>query len=179
MVSIPIEAMETPYTEDEAPRLRTAPVSLPTEEESAFQLVADKKLTPSKRGQFVTKHASRIVTTFHAMRELDTTAERRHAQALLVGRMFSELGMFGTPPPKEVPEAFVTAAQAPPSEEDGRRIGRLISDYEEHPAIMAIDTAIDRLTDAGERLDAIQMLRGAAILIHHSYDEIPRERIEQ
>lgn len=181
MVSLRMESSDLPpKIEDNLPRLRTAPVSFKKDKEPAFSLMPDEQLSPAERGEFVTKYSTHIMASFRAMETLEDPTERQRARAVLLGSMFSELKMFGDPPPEDIPEAFIAAAQNPEKDEDAKHIVHLINDYEEHPVMMAIDTSIDRLGKSSrERVEAIQMLRGAAILIDRSYVHIPEARISE
>ncbi len=189
MTAAHMESIESPYGhEDNAPRLRTAPPAPRTESDNGKKkskkaskpqvptpqptiLRRAKDLEPTERGEFITKHVTQIIVGFDLIRDVNATEERELARAKLLGAMFSELKMFGDPPPDEVPEDFRGMARNAEAEAYEGSLSKLLIEHEDHPAVMALDTVVDRLGGNRARVDAIQMLRAAAVLVDRAQEQ--------
>lgn len=116
------------------------------------------------------RHVVEIQMGLELIKKTDVEDKKRTTRAALIGHMFSELKMFGDPPPDTIPEGFTQMVED--AEEDSREgsFSRLLMKHEDHPSIMALDTVIDKV-GSGERVDAIQMLRAATMLVERSERE--------
>lgn len=115
------------------------------------------------------RHVVEIQMGLELIKKTDAEDKKRATRAALLGNMFSELKMFGDPPPDAIPEGFTEMVED--AEEDWPvgelTVSKLLMRHESHPSIMAVSSVIDRVNST-ERVDAINLLRAAAILVERS-----------